>query len=52
MEFARLPSLLRFLFILCVLGGLGFAGMMALVTLVEPTPREMIQNVPPSRFAK
>ena len=47
-----MPSLLRFLAVLTVLGGLGFATMLALVTFVEPQPREMTQTVPSSRFAK
>ena len=41
-----MPSLFRLIFVLAVLAGLGFAGMLALVYLVEPTPREMTVNVP------
>ena len=47
-----MPSLFRFLFIIGVLAGLGYAGMFALATFVEPTPRDMVQTVPASKFAK
>jgi hypothetical protein len=47
-----MPSLFRFLTVLLVIGGLGFAGMMALVLLVEPQPREMSIVIPPSRLGK
>lgn len=47
-----MPSLFRFLFIVGVLGAIVVGGMLALVTFVEPFPREMIQTVPASRFAK
>ncbi len=47
-----MPSLFRFLAVLAVLGGLGFAGMMALVMFVEPQPREMSIVVAPSKLGK
>lgn len=47
-----MPALFRFLMILLVLGGLAVGGMLALANLVEPTPREMVQTIPASRFAK
>ena len=47
-----MPSLLRFLLILLVLAGLVYGGMLALVTFVEPVPRDMNQSVPASKFAK
>lgn len=47
-----MPALFRFLMTLLVLGGIAFGGMLALANLVEPTPREMVQSVPASRFAK
>ena len=47
-----MPSLLRFLFITGILAGLVFGGMLALANLVEPVPREMVQVVSPSKFAK
>ena len=47
-----MPTLLRFLFLLALLGGLAFLGMAALVAFVEPQPREMSQPVPPASLNK
>jgi hypothetical protein len=47
-----LPSLVRFLVIVAILAGLVYGGMIALVTLVEPQPREMIQTLPASKLNK
>ncbi|HWL06261.1 MAG TPA: histidine kinase [Xanthobacteraceae bacterium] len=47
-----MPSLLRFLFVIGVLAGLVYGGMLALVTLFEPQPREITIVVPPDRFMK
>ena len=47
-----MPSLFRFLFITAILAGLAWGGMLALVTFVEPTQREMSQTVPASKFGK
>lgn len=46
------PSLFRFLVIIGLLAGLIYAAMLALVTFVEPQPREMIQVIPPARLNK
>ena len=46
-----MPTLLRFLFVLAVMGGLVFAGMFALATFVQPEPREMTVTLPNSRLA-
>ena len=46
----QVPTLLRFLFVIAVLAGLGFAAMFALATLVEPEPREMTVTIPASRL--
>jgi hypothetical protein len=43
------PTLIRFLVVLAVIAGLGFAAMFALATLVEPEPREMSVTIPTSR---
>jgi hypothetical protein len=48
----RVPSLIRFLLVIGVLAGIVFAGMIALVTFVEPQPREMSQSIPPARLNK
>ena len=45
-----MPTLFRFLAVLAVLGGLGFAAMFALATLVEPEPREMTVTIPNSKL--
>jgi hypothetical protein len=45
-----LPTLFRFLAILAILAGIVFGGMVALVTFVEPQPREMIETVPPAKL--
>jgi len=45
-----MPSVLRFLMWLLVLAGLGAAGIYALATMVEPTPREMSFPVPQERL--
>ena len=47
-----MPSLIRFLVIAGILAGLIYAGMIALVTFVEPQPREMTQTIPPARLNK
>jgi hypothetical protein len=46
------PSLIRFLLIVGLLAGLVYGAMWALVTFVEPQPREMIQVIPPARLNK
>jgi len=46
------PSLIRFLVIAGILAGLIYGGMIALVTFVEPQPREMTQTIPPARLNK
>ena len=41
-----MPSLFRFLLVLAVLVGLGYAGLYALATFVKVTPREITQTIP------
>ena len=45
-----MPTLIRFLVILAILGGLGFGAMYALATLVDPAPREMSVAIPSTRL--
>lgn len=45
-----MPSLLRFLFTLAVLGGIAYGGMFALTVFVEPDTREMSVRVPASKL--
>jgi hypothetical protein len=44
--------LLRFLIILLFLGGLGYGGLLALVTFVEPEARPMKIIIPPEKYAQ
>lgn len=41
-----MPTLFRMLITLIFLGGLVYAGMFALISFVEPTPKEVSQRVP------
>jgi hypothetical protein len=45
-----LPTLVRFLLVIAVLAGLGFAAMVALATLVQPDIREIIVLIPPDQL--
>jgi hypothetical protein len=47
-----MPSLLRFLAVIGILIGLGYAGLWALAHFVEPSPREMTVTIPQERLAK
>jgi hypothetical protein len=47
-----MPSLLRFLLVVGIIGGMVYGGMYALVTFVKPAPREITVSVPPSKFIK
>jgi hypothetical protein len=44
------PSLFRFLLVVAVLAGIVWGGMIALVTFVEPVPREMTQTIPAQKL--
>lgn len=45
-----MPTLFRFLFVLAILAGLGFAAMFTLATFVQPEPREITVPVPSSKL--
>ncbi|HEY4819953.1 MAG TPA: histidine kinase [Xanthobacteraceae bacterium] len=47
-----MPSLLRFLMVIGIIFGLGYAVIFALATLVDPKPREITITVPPDKFVK
>ncbi len=47
-----MPSLIRFLVVLGLLAGAVYAGMIALVTFVQPETREINQTIPPARLNK
>jgi hypothetical protein len=46
------PSLIRFLVTIGVLIAIAYGAMFALVTFVEPKPREMTQTISPARLNK
>jgi len=46
------PSLFRFLVVVGVLAGLAYGAMFALVTFVQPQPRDMTQSLPASKLNK
>ena len=47
-----MPSLFRFLLVLCLLAGFGYSALYALAHWYDPKPREITVSVPPDRFAK
>ena len=47
-----MPSLLRLLVVLGLLGGLTYAAMFALANFVEPKPREITVTIPQDRLLK
>lgn len=51
-EDRSVPSLLRVLAVIAVLAGLGYAGIWALATMVQPVTRDATFTVPNDRYAK
>ncbi len=47
-----MPSLLRFLTLVGVVGGLAYGGMFMLANWFNPKPREIIVSIPPDKFVK
>jgi hypothetical protein len=47
-----MPSLIKLLTVVGLIGGIGYAAMFALAHYVEPRTREMVVTVPPDRFVK
>ena len=47
-----MPSLFRFLLVIGVLGGLGYAGIATLAKMVEPQPREITVTIPQEKLLK
>lgn len=45
-----MPTLFRFVVVLALLAGAGYAGMVALAYLVEPQPREITITIPSERL--
>jgi hypothetical protein len=46
------PSLIKFLVLAGILAAIVYGAMLALVSFVEPQPREMSQTIPPARLNK
>jgi hypothetical protein len=47
-----MPSLLRFLLVLCILGGTAYGAIYALAYFYDPRPREITVSIPPDKFMK
>jgi hypothetical protein len=47
-----MPSLLRLLFVIGMIGGLAYGAILTLATFVEPKPREITVTIPQDRFHK
>lgn len=47
-----MPSLMRLIFALGVLGGTAYGAMFMLANFVTPTPREITVTIPSDRLAK
>jgi hypothetical protein len=47
-----MPSLIRFVVIVGIIGGAGYAALYALANFVHPQPREITVTVPNSSFFK
>jgi hypothetical protein len=46
-----MPATIRLIFVLIVLGVLGYGALYALGTVLEPEPREIVKPIPRDRFA-
>ena len=51
-EFASMPSLIRLLMVVGLLGGVAYGAMFALANFVQPKQREMSITVPAQRLTK
>lgn len=47
-----MPTLIRFLTVVAVIGGLIYGGVFALATFFDPEPREISVTIPPEKFQK
>ncbi len=47
-----MPSLLRFLSVVGIIGAIGYASVFALAYFVKPSPREISVTLPQDRFYK
>jgi hypothetical protein len=51
-EFVSMPSLIRLLMVVGLLGGAAYGAMFALANLVQPKPREMSITIPQQKLVK
>jgi hypothetical protein len=51
-EFAAMPSLIRLLMVVGLLGGVAYGAMFALANFVQPKQREMTISIPAQRLSK
>ena len=51
-EFASMPSLIRLLMVVGLLGGVAYGAMFALANFVQPKQREMSITIPQQRLTK
>ena len=51
-ESKTMPSLIRLLMVVGLLGGFAYGAMFALANFVQPKPREMTITIPQQRLAK
>ena len=51
-ELPTMPSLLRLLAVIAVLGAIIYGGLYSLAHFVQPKPREITVSVPPDKFYK
>jgi len=47
-----MPSLLRFLTVIVVIGAVIYGGLYSLAHFVQPKPREISVSIPPDKFFK
>jgi hypothetical protein len=47
-----MPSLFRFLFVVGLIGGIGYVTVFALANFVKYHPREIVVTIPPDKFIK
>ena len=47
-----MPTLIRFLTVVAVIGGLIYGGIFALATFFDPEPREITVTIPSDKFQK
>jgi hypothetical protein len=47
-----MPSVIKFVVVLAILAGAGYAGLWALANMVEPQPREITVTIPAERLGR